>query len=107
VITTLSELYIPPETLDFGIYELKLTVTTTSSSNLTSTASVFIKIISLTIVVNLIQSEASLITNGYNQNLILNPGSYSVDLDGSGINASVSGNYINSLFSLLFIGMEI
>ena len=92
VITTFSELYIPSQTLDFGIYELKLTVTMLISSNLRSTASVFIEIIPSDIIVNLIQAETSMISIGYNQNLTLNPGIYSVDLDGYIFNESVSEN---------------
>jgi hypothetical protein len=92
VITTFSELYIPPQTLDYGIYELKLTVTTIIALNLTTTASAFIRIVPSSIIVNLIQVEASMITNGFNQNLTLNPGIYSVDLDGFVFNESVSDN---------------
>ena len=90
VITTFSELYIPSQTLDCGIYELKLTVTMLISSNLRSTVSAFIKIIPSDIIVNLVQSESSMISIGYNQNLTLNPGIYSIDLSGYEFNASVS-----------------
>jgi hypothetical protein len=92
VITTFSELYIPSQTLAYGIYELKLNVTTIIALNLTSTVSAYIRIIPSGIIVNLIQVEASMITNGFNQNLTLNPGVYSVDLDGFVFNESVSDN---------------
>jgi hypothetical protein len=108
VITTFSELYIPPQTLDYGIYELKSTVTTIIALNLTTTASTFIKIIPSSIIVNLIQVEASMIANGFNQNLTLNPGIYSVDLDGFLFNASVSDNHKDFIFNLFFsIELEI
>ncbi|UJR17142.1 hypothetical protein I4U23_004038 [Adineta vaga] len=40
------------------------------------------------IVVNLIQLGTTIITNGYEQDLLLNPGAFSVDLDGFVFNAS-------------------
>jgi hypothetical protein len=94
VITTFSELYIPVQTLTYGTYELKLTVTMTISPNLTSTASAFVKIIpSDIIVVNLIQFGTSMITSGHEQDLKLDPGTYSVDPDENKFNASVSNIY--------------
>ena len=42
------------------------------------------------ITANLIQYGTSTITLGYEQDLILDPGTYSVDLDGNVFNASVS-----------------
>jgi hypothetical protein len=108
VITTFSELYIPSQTLDYGIYELRLTVTTIIALNLTSTASAFITIIPSSIIVNLIQVEASMIANGFNQNLTLNPGIYSVDLDGFVFNGTVSNNHNDFIFNLFFsIELEI
>jgi hypothetical protein len=92
VITTCSELYIPSETLDYGIDELKLTVTTIISLNLISITSAFIRIIPSDIIVNLIQVETSMIANGFNQNLTLNRGIYSVDLNGFVFNGNVSDN---------------
>jgi hypothetical protein len=81
IITTLSELYIPARTLTYGTYELKLTVTMTISSNLTSTASAFVKIIPSDIISNLFQYGTSMITSGHEQDIKLDPGTYSVDPD--------------------------
>ena len=44
VLRTLSELYIPSNTLLYGIYQLKLTVTMTEYPNLTNSASVYVQI---------------------------------------------------------------
>jgi hypothetical protein len=97
-ITTLSELYIPPKTLPCGIYEFELTVTMIDTPNLQSSASVYIKILSSTISANLIQLGTSMITNGQEQDLILNPGAFSVDLDGYTFNANVSDNHIHTSY---------
>ncbi len=91
IITTSSELFIPVNTLLCGTYELKLTVTMTASPSMTSTAFVYVTIISSSITANLIRYGTSMIVNGYQQDLKLNPGRYSVDPDSNTFNASVSG----------------
>jgi hypothetical protein len=60
------------------------------SSNLTSSLSLYVTITPSGIIVNLIQLGTSMITLGYQQNLTLNPGLYSIDLDGYIFNASVN-----------------
>jgi hypothetical protein len=90
VTTTLSELFIPAQSLAYGTYELKLTVTMTAVPNLTSSASTYVQIIPSNIQANLLQFGTSMITQGHQQNLTLNPGSFSVDPDTITFNASVS-----------------
>jgi hypothetical protein len=92
IITTTTELYIPARTLSYGIYQLNLTVSMIASSSLTSTVSAYVQIIASGIIANLVPLGTSMITSGYQQDLILNPGAYSVDLDGYTFNASV--NYL-------------
>jgi hypothetical protein len=58
---------------------------------MTSTAFVYVTIISSSITANLIRYGTSMIVNGYQQDLKLNPGRYSVDPDSNTFNASVSG----------------
>lgn len=94
VVTTGSELFIPAKVLSYGTYELKLTVTMVASPNLTSSASTHVRISSSDIIVNLIQFGTSMIVHGYQQDLTLNPGTYSVDPDTNTFNTSVS-NYLN------------
>jgi hypothetical protein len=88
--TKFSELYIPSRTLPYGIYELKLTVTMISSSNSTSSSSAFVKITPSGITANLIELGTSMITRGDQQELKLDPGTYSLDLDGDTFDANVS-----------------
>jgi hypothetical protein len=88
--TTFAELYIPPQTLSYGIYQLKLTVTMISSLNLISSSSAYVQIIPSGISANLLQYGTSMITRGYQQNLTLDPGTFSVDLDENIFNAAVS-----------------
>ena len=90
IVITSSELYIPSQTLQYGIYQFELTVTMTNSSCLNTSVSTYIQIISSSIFVNSFYLGTSMITNGYEQDLLLNPGSYSIDLDNNIFNTSVS-----------------
>ncbi|CAF4148171.1 unnamed protein product, partial [Adineta steineri] len=86
--TTLNELYIPSRTLDYGIYELTLTVTMIESLNLKSSSSAYVRITATGITANLVQLGTSMITRGSQQDLQLNPGAYSVDPDQHSFDAS-------------------
>ena len=87
--TTYSELFIPAQTLPYGIYQLQLTVTMVAMPDLISSASVYVEITQSGITANLVQFGTSLITSNSHTNLILNPGKYSIDPDWSTFNASV------------------
>ncbi|CAF1108215.1 unnamed protein product [Adineta ricciae] len=88
IITTFSELYIPSRTLPYGLYEIKLTVTMTNMTMLSTSATVYVQISPSGITANLIQYGTSMITRGHQQDLQLDPGSYSVDPDQDTFNAS-------------------
>jgi hypothetical protein len=109
--TTFSELYIPPRMLPYGIYELKLTVTMTTSPNLTSSASIYVQIIPSNIIAaNLIQFGTSMITHGNEQDLILDPGRFSFDFDEEVFTANVSQNELlifKILSSIIFLELEL
>jgi len=60
------------------------------SSDLTSSLSAYVTINPSGIIVNLIQLGTPMITLGYQQNLTVNPGLYSIDLDQYIFNPSVS-----------------
>ncbi len=83
-------MYIPAKTLPYGIYELTLTVIMVNSPSLTTSSSIYVQITPSDIIVNLFQYGTSMITCGHEQDLKLDPGSYSVDLDENVFNASVS-----------------
>ena len=90
VITSASELYIPARTLDFGLYQLKLTVTMTAMPQFTTSISAYVGINPTGITANLAPLGTSIITSGRDKNLTMDPGSYSVDPDAASLNASVS-----------------
>ena len=80
--TTFSELYIPAKTLPYGVYRLDLQVTMIVSPNMTAFASTFVSIVRSDLVfANLMPFGTSLITLGYEQDLVLAPGHDSLDLD--------------------------
>ena len=70
------------------------------SSNLISSSSAFVKIIPSGIIVNLIELGTSMITCGNQQELKLDPGSYSFDPDGYTFDANVKFklNFLNLFF---------
>lgn len=61
-----------------------------AAPQLSSSASVYVKIIPSDITVNLIAFGTSMIISGYKQDLLLDPGTHSIDPDVELFNASVS-----------------
>jgi len=102
IITTSSELYIPPETLIYGIYEVTLTVTMVKLPSLKSSSSVYVSIIPSNIIVNFVQFGLLSMKHGNEQDLLLDPGTFSVDPDENSFDASVSGNRIKMLKRIFF-----
>ena len=84
VFTQNSELFVPPRTFPFGVYQLTLNV----SSNVTK--SVHVQFNPSGITANLLPLRTSMITRGEEYDLHLNPGLYSLDLDEDQFNASVN-----------------
>ncbi len=74
---TQRELFIPPQTLSRGIYEVKLTVTTIDNSSTLS--SIYIEITDSNIITNLVLSGRSTIKHNSKEALIFDPGKYSFD----------------------------
>ena len=93
---TRSELYVPSNTLPYGTYQLELTVIMTDYPSLTISASIYVEISPSGIRANLIPLGTSVVTNGQQQELILNPGKYSIDPDGYPFNASVCLIFLSS-----------
>ncbi len=101
IITTLSELYIPAKTLAYGTYQLTLTVSMIAAPQLSSSASAYVKITPSGITANLVQYGTSMITRGYQQDLLLDPGTFSIDPDATIFNASVSFLLTNKSYFVL------
>lgn len=87
-----DEIYITPNTLNCGVYQLTLIVIiTTKSSQFNSSASILIEIArSSNISVNLMQYRMSEITLGRTEDLLLEPGRYSLYTDGNTLIPRVS-----------------
>jgi hypothetical protein len=51
------------------------------STNVVSSNSIYVRIIPSVIIANLVQYGTSMITPGHNQDLVLDPGTFSIDLD--------------------------
>lgn len=101
--TTLREVYIPAKILQYGIYRMTMTVTMNISPQLISSAVTYVMIIPSAIIVNLIQFGTSMITQGQQQILTLDPGTFSIDPDADQLNSSVSVlSKYNYDFSLVF-----
>ena len=94
VMTTSAELDIPGRTLPYGLYQFQLIVKSVYSPNLTTSSSAYAKINPSGITAKLVPLGTSMITRGNQQDLLLDPGSYSVDPDESSFDATVN-SFIN------------
>ena len=104
IITTTSELYIPSKSLNYGTYELQFTVIMSDAPNVTSSSAVYVQITPTGVIANLLQMGTSMITRGSQQDLLLDPGTFSIDLDEDSFDASVSVNdFSENLFDDIFV----
>ena len=87
-------MYIPARTLPYGIYELNLNVIMADFPSLTTSSSVYVRITRTDIIPNLVQLGTSMITTGYEQDLLLDPGLFSIDPDENNFNRTVSNRTI-------------
>lgn len=101
--TSSTDLFIPAGTLPYGTYQLTLTIFMLDAPHLCSSASVYIKITSSNIMVNLVQFGTSMVTRGYSQDLLLDPGTFSIDPDMNDFNTDVSVNI--SIISYLLLSV--
>jgi hypothetical protein len=90
LVTTNSELFIAARSLDYGLYELTLTVTMFVSSRLNTSSSVYVQIDLSDMVANIFPLGTSSVTSSHNIDLVLDPGTHSMDPDSQTFNASVS-----------------
>ena len=89
IVTTNSELYIPGNTLPYGIYQLTLTVSMIAYPSATNSRSTYVQISPSGIIVNLVRLGTSIVTSGHEQDLKLDPGNFSMDPDGYPFNVTV------------------
>ena len=90
IVTTLSELFLPARTLEYGTYQVTLNVSMSVAPQLATVASVHVTIAPTPIIPNLMPFGTSMVAHGYAQNLFLDPGTNSFDPDADTFNASVS-----------------
>lgn len=77
--TTRNDLFIPARTLANGIYELNFTVFMTNIPEVFSSAFVYIEIMHSTLMTHLIESDRSMIIHDIHEDLLLDPGQFSLD----------------------------
>ena len=94
--TTAAELFIPARTLDYGTYQLQITVSMVAAPQLISVASTYVQIIPSSITPNLMPFGTSMIVHGRGGDLLLDPGTYSVDPDALSFDASVSARSLSN-----------
>lgn len=94
--TTKNNLFIPARTLFKGLYEFKFTVTMNDSSAWTSSSSsVYIEIIKSNVIINFIAFNTILLIHDYQQDLVLDPGRFSIDLNAISFNSNVNNPVCN------------
>ena len=89
IVTANSELYIPANTLPYEIYQLTLTASMTAYPSAANSSSTYVQISPSGITANLVQLGTSVVTSGHEQDLKLDPGSFSMDPDGYAFNVTV------------------
>ena len=89
IATTLSELFLPARTLGYGTYQLILTVARAVAPQLIATASAYVTITPTPITPNLMPFGTSMIAHGRSQDLLLDPGTNSIDPDADTFNVTV------------------
>lgn len=97
-----AQLFIRGRSLPIGFYEMKLMLTVMETFNETYNSSNYVNITETGINANLLPLGTSFVTNGHLQDLLLDPGRYSVDFDNGHFNASVC-RVVSSCFSNRFI----
>ena len=84
-----KDLLIGAEILSSGVYKVELIVTMVDDPLLSSSAFTYIEITRSIVMINLISFNATKIEQNIEENLTLNPGEFSVQLDQSRINKNV------------------
>ena len=75
--------------LDYGLHEIKLTVTINNLTHLSTEAKIYLNVVCSAVIVRLIPSDVSSVSHHHRQDLKLDPGSFSIDPDADTFNTSV------------------
>lgn len=86
---TVSELFVPSKSFDYGLYQLKLTVQMYKMRELISSSITYVEILRSPIEVNLVEYRQKTIIRKQNQTFILDPGRFSIDYDQTSFNSTV------------------
>ena len=92
--TIFSELFIPARKFPFGIFQLELTITLNKYQMLNHSSSVYVEITPSDIIPNLVELGTSMITSGFELDLKLDPGTYSIDPDLVSFDSTVNFQFI-------------
>lgn len=76
------DLFIPAQTLSYGLYKVELTVAMMDDPSVNSSSVLYIEISRSTIDVSLIAFDTSMIRHDYRDDLVLDPGRFSFDRNG-------------------------
>ena len=79
--TSEKDLFIPSQTLSSGLYKFELTITVTNDPSVQSSVSVYIDISETTIHVQLIEMNTLILQHDYQEDLLFDPGQFSLDMN--------------------------
>ena len=99
--TRSTEFFAPPKTLPLGFFRLQYTVQLTHHPHLISTIDTYLHIRRTGITVNLLPFGTSTMTRGTQQDIVFNPGQYSLDPDEDTFDSSVCSHFLT--FSILMM----
>jgi hypothetical protein len=102
--TQSTEFYAPSRALAFGLYYLTLHIQLVDNPNLKSSSSVYIQITPSGITANPVPLGTSVITSGTYQDILLDPGTYSLDPDADSFDATVSDRK-TTILSIYIVNM--
>lgn len=89
IATSNEDLVIAAHILQFGVYKIELTVTMIHNSFSVAPVFTYIEIVRSSILVNLIESNATTIIQNFEKDLVLNPGEFSTYSNQTAIKKSV------------------
>jgi hypothetical protein len=98
-----AEIYIQSQQLPLGTYLFNYTISMDTQTNFAASSYTYITIIASAIQVNMLASGTSIITTGFTQGVLFEPGVYSVDPDSSYFDPNVIIKSIEKIQNCLFL----